>query len=250
MRFDLVSFMHIPRFYISEPLAVTDTYLLPQEAAHHALRVLRLQVGDHIQLFDGTGVQYPATIQSVDGRQCQVSIVEASRPVVEPALSIHLGQALLPADKMDWLIQKSVELGVSRVTPLKMKRCVVQLDQERGEKKRHHWQGVMVAAAEQSGRVRVPVTEAPQTLLEWIGALPAALPRYLLDPAVSGSAPLGPQDAVALVIGPEGGFDDEERRQLRAADFRSVRLGPRVLRSETAALAALTAFQLWCGDFK
>jgi 16S rRNA (uracil1498-N3)-methyltransferase len=244
--------MHTPRFYVPVPLAAGDSCPLPESVAHHALRVLRLRVGDAIQVFNGSGVQHSANIEHVQGGACSVRLAEAEYPKVESELEITLGQGLSQSDKFDWVLQKAVELGVKRIVPLQMKRSIVRLDQERALKKRAHWQGVVVGAAEQSGRVTVPEVQDLKNMEEWIATLPPEALRVRLAPENKSSfASLRlPPQGVILVVGPEGGFDPMEIQQLEAANFISVSLGPRILRTETAALAAIASLQSWFGDFR
>jgi 16S rRNA (uracil1498-N3)-methyltransferase len=245
--------MHTPRFYVPVPMAAGAQFSLSSSASHHAIRVLRLRVRDSIQLFDGSGVEYPASIESIDAGICVVRLGEAVFPKVESPIHIHLGQGLSQADKFDLVLQKAVELGVMVIDPIQMKRSIVRLDPDRAQKKREHWNGVVISAAEQSGRVKVPQVGVPaQTLEKWLTHLPSGLLRVRLAPEVKrGFADLPPPNAgIILVVGPEGGFDPAEIQLLEAAQFVSVSLGPRVLRTETAALAAIASLQSWFGDFR
>lgn len=246
----LVTRMHIARFFIGSALMSMEDFLLPPEAAHHATRVLRLSVGDEIELFDGSGLQYPGRIQKIEGGRCWVTVGSAVTPAVESALSIHLGQALLPSDKFDWVLQKSVELGVTEITPLEMRRSIVKIGASREDKKKAHWEGVVRAAAEQCGRVKLPALHQPKRLESWVTGLPQNTRRFVLDPRAKDAPLLEGLEHIAIVIGPEGGFEASEEAFLQTAGFEAIRLGPRVLRAETAALAAITAFQSWCGDFR
>jgi len=245
--------MHIPRFYVPVPMASGEQVSLPAAAAHHAVRVLRLRPGDAIQLFDGTGVEYPARIEQTEGTQCVVHLGEGVFPKVESPIQIRLGQGLSQTDKFDFVLQKSVELGVSQIDPIQMTRSIVKLDSQRAQKKLEHWKGVVVAAVEQSGRVKVPmVNPTYQNLENWLSALTEEALKVRLAPEskTSFSDLQWSNSQVILVVGPEGGFGPQEIDLLEAAQFVSVSLGPRVLRTETAALAAIASLQAWFGDFR
>ncbi len=244
--------MHIPRFFSSEPPLIETPWLLPAAAGHHAVRVLRLAVGAPVQVFDGSGRQHSGRVTAIERERCWVSLAAAELPQVESPLPIRLGQGLAAADKFDLVLQKAVELGVSAVAPLALRRSVVKLDAQRAERRLQHWQGVITAACEQCGRVRMPELAPVQGLGEWLAGLPAEPLRLQLTPEGPGQVAGLPVPAagVILVVGPEGGFDPAEAAQLAASGFLGVRLGPRVLRTETAALAALAALQAWHGDFR
>ena len=244
--------MHTPRFHCPLVLAEGVPVALPPASAHHAVRVLRLASGTPVLLFDGTGAEYPAVL-NVTGKDSATVLPGAPQfPEVEAPFPVWLGQGLSQADKFDLVLQKSVELGVSAITPLALQRSVVRLDDERAAKRRVHWQGVVVAACEQCGRVRLPDLHGQHTLAAWIATLPAQALRLRLDPAARADVAAQPLPAagVVLAVGPEGGFDPAEAALLDAAGFQGVRLGPRILRTETAALAALAALQAWHGDFR
>ncbi|MDE3009782.1 MAG: 16S rRNA (uracil(1498)-N(3))-methyltransferase [Pseudomonadota bacterium] len=244
--------MHIPRFFCPVTPTLGAPWPLPPAASHHAVRVLRLAPGAQVQVFDGSGRQFAGTVTAVEREQCWLKLLAPEQPAVESALAITLGQGLSAADKFDWALQKAVELGVARIDPLALRRSVVRLDGERATRRLQHWQGVVVAACEQCGRVRVPPVGALQGLEAWLAALPTEGLRLCLAP----DAPLDvaalavPPAGVILAVGPEGGFDPAEADRLAAAGFRGVRLGPRVLRTETAALAAIAALQAWHGDYR
>jgi len=244
--------MHTPRFYVPVPMATGEQLSLPSPAAHHAVRVLRLRVGDAVQVFDGSGAQYAACIDLIEGGACLLRLGEGIFPKVESAIPIRLGQGLTQNDKFDWVIQKAVELGVAYIDPIQMTRSIVRLDKERAQKKQDHWQGVVIGAAEQSGRVKIPHVASLRNLEKWIDDLPLGPLRVRLAPDVKNSfADVDPtSQGIVLVVGPEGGFDPAEINQLEAANFVSVSLGPRVLRTETAALAAIASLQSWFGDFR
>jgi 16S rRNA (uracil1498-N3)-methyltransferase len=241
----------IPRFFCSQPIKVGATMELPQEAAHHALRVLRLRQGAAIVLFDGTGGEYRASLFE-EGRRMSARI-EAFDPIErESPLTVTLAQALPYGDKMDWIIEKAVELGVSAIVPLLAERSVVRLAGERAAKRVAHLNAVARAACEQCGRNRVPAVEAIAPLGAFLAASVAqGAQRLVLTPGGTRSlAALAPSaQGVVLLAGPEGGWSDAEMAAFRACGWRELTLGPRILRSETAGPAALAALQTRWGDF-
>jgi 16S rRNA (uracil1498-N3)-methyltransferase len=233
----------MPRFYIDAPLATGQIVELPPEVAHH-IHVVRLAPGDPLTLFDGSGGQYEAVLADVGKKRATAEVRAFDPREVELPYPVTLAQALPEGAKMDWIVEKAVELGVAAVQPLAARRCVVRLSAERAEKKLAHWRAVVVAAAEQSGRNRLARVDEPAELKEWL-ARPAEGPRLLLSPRATQSLPdwarataPGP---VTVLIGPEGGFTDEEEDAAQAAGAIAVSLGPRVLRTETAGLALLAA---------
>jgi 16S rRNA (uracil1498-N3)-methyltransferase len=219
------------------------------EAAQHVSRSLRLKVGDSIVVFDGRGGEYEATLQRIENGRVDVKVGAFRDVEREGALRVGLVQGLPEADKMDWIIQKSVELGVAWIQPIVCDRSVVRLSGERAAKRAAHWQRVAVAACEQSGRNLVPEVRPVLTFQQWI-AEPAAGARWLLQP---GAEPLAerarPEGPFELVTGPEGGFSEREL-DIAASRSQGVSLGPRVLRTETAPLAALAAINALWGDFR
>jgi 16S rRNA (uracil1498-N3)-methyltransferase len=233
----------------ASPLTVGALLQLDDDAANHVGRVLRMQVGQTLQLFNGDGNNYDATIVQVDKRQLQVHIDAVMSNYNEAPVAIHLGQGISRGERMDFVLQKSVELGVNAITPLFTERCGVKLAADRLDKKHQQWQKIVIAACEQSGRSVVPVVHQPQSLGGWLASLPSAL-RLTLDPHAA--TPLRQHVAAAkriqLLIGPEGGLSDTEVNQANTHEFTPVRLGPRVLRTETAALAALSVIQYQFGD--
>jgi len=255
----------ISRFYCPDAPGVCANgcaVILPPEAAHHALKVLRLRVGAELVLFDGTGGEYPGRIVEVgrnagnDGQQVHVAL-DAWRDVErEPPLAVTLAQALPTGDKMDWVAQKAVELGVTAIQPLQSKRSVVRLAGKRADKRVGHWQQVAIAACEQCGRNRVPnimpIMELPQYLAQLSND--DAESRLLLAPdggiqlsALAAQADMAGK-RLTLLIGPEGGFDQGEEQLAKLSGFRPISLGPRILRTETAGLAALAAIMTLWGD--
>jgi 16S rRNA (uracil1498-N3)-methyltransferase len=244
--------MSAPRFYCSPPLAFGDTLDLPPEAAHHANRVLRLRVNDPVQVFDGEGNALDAVISEISGKRVILCKLRPCPAEPQPLLRIVLAQAMCGSEKMDWVVQKATELGVAEIQPVQTQRSVAKLSSERAEKRTEHWRSVIIAACEQCGRNTLPQAHAPQELSAWLAQMrdmPGA--KFILHP--EGASTLHhqsrPQGCVTLLIGPEGGFDANEVLMAQQAGFISILLGPRVLRTETAALAGITTLQTLWGDF-
>lgn len=241
----------VPRFYVAAGLAPGASVELPPEAAHHAVRVLRLGDGDEVVLFDGRGGEWRARLQR-SGPAMRAVLDAFDADDREPPLAVTLVQGLPAADKMDWIVQKCTELGVGAVRPVAARRSVVRLSGERMERRVQHWQQVAVAACEQCGRNRVPEVAPLVDLPHYLGmAARAGETRLLLMPGaeIALSQMEKPSGGVTLMIGPEGGFEDGEVRAALAAGFRPVSLGPRVLRTETAGAAMLAALMARWGDF-
>jgi 16S rRNA (uracil1498-N3)-methyltransferase len=242
----------MPRFYCPQPLLAGSIVDLPETVAHH-LHVVRQQAGDELVLFNGEGGQARARLTEIGKRRASAEIVAVEAVDVELPYSITLAQGLPEgSNKMDWIVEKAVELGVSRIQPLAAARSVVKLSGERAEKRQAHWQGVIVAASEQSGRNRLAVLSPLQDFGRYI-AQPAEGPRILLSPratqSLAGWARANPPQAVTLLIGPEGGFSAEEEDAAIARGALALAMGPRVLRTETAGLAALATLNaVWAGD--
>ena len=239
------------REYIDAPLAVGAKVELPEAAAAHLLRVLRLGVGDGCVLFNGDGFDYDCRLTAAGKRAGEAEVL-AARPVGnESALRIVLLQGVARGEKMDWILQKATELGVAAFVPVSSERSEVRLDAERARKRLAHWQGVVASACGQSGRAVVPPVAAPATLADAVAALPADALKLTLDPAAD-SAVRGLADpggrSVVVAIGPEGGWSPRDRATLAGAGFEGLRLGPRILRTETAGLAAIAALQARFGD--
>ncbi|WP_019674674.1 16S rRNA (uracil(1498)-N(3))-methyltransferase [Arsukibacterium perlucidum] len=240
--------MRIPRIYTPQALAANHSLQLDNDAANHVGRVLRMQAGQALQLFNGDGNNYPATITEVSKKQLTVNISDAQANPVESPLSIHLGQAISRGDRMDFAIQKAVELGVTEITPLFTERCGVKLDGERLSKRNEQWQKIAISACEQSGRSVIPVVHPAINLDQWLAQSTNSL-QLTLDPRASATIKtLTASQHIRLVIGPEGGFTDIEVAATSLAGFTGIQLGPRVLRTETAALSAISALQLQFGD--
>lgn len=223
---------------------------LPPAAGVHLAKVLRVRSGDELVVFSGDGCEYPASVESVRGNRVAVAIGEARALDRESPLAVTLVQCMARADRMDVIVQKATELGVARIVPVQSRRGVVRLDAAQAESKAAHWRAIVVNACEQCGRNRLPAVEAPRRLLDYLGALPAGGERLLLEPGAEArhAAPIGAE--VTVAIGPEGGLDEEEIAAFRLAGFQTMRLGPRVLRTETAAIAALAYLQGRYGDLR
>jgi 16S rRNA (uracil1498-N3)-methyltransferase len=247
--------MAAPRFFVSialGPTAVGQECALPDGAAHHALRVLRLAVGDALTLFTGTGGELAATLVRADKRQAWVRLDRFDPIEREAPLAITLAQGIAANDAMDYAVRKAVELGVAAIQPLVTARSARFPDDARGDKRLAHWRQIAVAACEQCGRNRVPPVHEVATLAGWLGARPEGRPGLMLAPQAPAAlpawpAPTGPFD---LLVGPEGGVTDEEFARAARAGLTAVRLGPRVLRTETAGTAALAALHALWGDFR
>lgn len=241
--------MRVPRIYHPEIIENLGIIPLGEDAAGHVGRVLRMKLGQEILLFDGTNAQFPAKIVELTKKSVLVEVMERVEQSIESPLDIHLGQVVSRGDKMEFTIQKSVELGVNTITPLISDRCGVKLDTKRFEKKRLQWQKIAIAACEQSGRNRVPVIRPIMQLEEWCCENDDCL-KLNLHPRANYSINTlpTPVNKVRLLIGPEGGLSSEEIAMTEVYQFEETLLGPRVLRTETAALTAITALQVRFGD--
>ena len=242
--------MTIPRIHCEHKLGPGAQFTLDADAAQHVAKSLRLKAGDALVVFDGRGGEYEATIQRIDRDRVDVKVGGLTAAERESHLAIGLVQGLPEADKMDWIIQKATELGIAWLQPVTCERSVVRLSGERAARREAHWRRVAVAAAEQSGRTRVPEVRPNLNFMSWL-AVPADTPRWMLLP---GAAPLASQaeapSPLELVVGPEGGFSERERDLLLARGAIPLSLGPRVLRTETAPVAALAAIHALWGDFR
>ena len=241
-----------PRFHVAGPLAqsmVGDTLELPESVAHHAVRVVRLVAGDALVLFDGLGGEYAARIASVHKRGVQVRVERFDPVERESPLKVTLVQAIVANDAMDYAVRKSVELGVATIAPVITARSAPFPADTRGEKRHAHWEQIVIAACEQCGRNRVPAVLPVCKLAEW---QPEGIPAFVCAPG--GEAPLlarpHPGTECAVLVGPEGGFAPEEIARLVRNGAARVALGPRVLRTETAAVAALALVQALWGDLR
>lgn len=242
----------VPRFYCEAPLAIGMQRELPSEAGHHAARVLRMKVGDPVRVFCGDDLQWDSVIVRIERERVSVRLTQSRQVSVEPPFHIALAQGMSSREKMDLTLQKATELGVSEIFPVVTSKSVVKLDEDRADRRVGHWQGIVAAACEQCGRNVVPVVHRVLRFEQWITTLPPADGelRLLLSPASERRLrDLAPPQRVLLLVGPEGGLTAEERRIAERFGFTPVVLGPRVLRTETAALAAVAAMHALWGDF-
>jgi 16S rRNA (uracil1498-N3)-methyltransferase len=239
------------RVFVDQPLEPHSESMLPEAAAHHVARVLRMKTGEPLILFDGRGGQYTAVIARIDGRRVRVDVGAHHAVERESPLRITLAQGISRGKRMDYTLQKAVELGVNRIVPLLTEHSQVRL--EAGDKissRLDHWRGIVIAACEQSGRNRLPEIDNPLDLMDWLAGDSAGGTCLLLDPEAEQrlrDLP-APEEKISLLAGPEGGFSPGEREVALAAGCVAVGLGPRVLRTETAAPAAITACQSLWGD--
>ena len=222
---------------------------MPEAAARHAVTVLRLQVGDALDLFNGTGGEYRAILVAVNKHAARVRVVEFSAHERESPLALTLALGISAGERMDYSLQKATELGVSSIAPLATERSVVKLAGDRADKRLRHWQNVVIAACEQCGRNRVPAVAPVQTLYAYLARVDGHARLLLLSPdAATPLKAVARSAAAVLLVGAEGGFSPAEQEAARASGFLAVRLGPRILRTETAPVAALAALQTLWGD--
>ena len=243
--------MRVTRIHVDAVLAVGISVALPEAAAIHLLRVLRLQAGDACVLFNGDGCDYSARITAIDRRQVRVEVESMQSLDNESPLRIVLLQALARGDKMDWILQKATELGVYAIMPVMSERSEVKLDAERSGKRASHWRNVIVSACEQSGRATVPSIAIASSLEQALKVLPEGSQRLLLAPSAPrglGGLAVSRHCLQVLAIGPEGGWSARDIMLLTSAGFAEVRLGPRILRTETAGIAAISVLQSLFGD--
>ncbi len=245
--------MGAPRFISTialTPELAGHTIELDLASAHHATRVLRLAVGDALTLFDGTGGEYAATLVRADKRGAAIR-VERFLPVErESPLALTLAQGIVASDAMDSAVRKATELGVTAIQPLITARSAPMGDGVRGDKRVAHWRHIAAAAAEQSGRNRIPDVAAPRAFAEWLAAWPGSGIVLLPDAVTALAAIAPPAPPLAVVIGPEGGFDGRESAAAKGRGFEALKLGPRVLRADTAAAAAIAVVQAAWGDWR
>ncbi len=240
----------MPRFYC--PLPESDRYSLPADAAHHASRVLRLRAGDAVQIFDGIGHECHGVIDEISGKQVFITDIRRVDTDRESSLKTILAQGLSSSEKMDWVIQKATELGVTEIQPLATERSVAKLSPERAAKRTEHWQQITISACEQCGRNVLPLIHPPLEITAWLQQMKGSEhTRYILLPEGSKSLKEQPkpQGAAVLLIGAEGGFTQAESDTALLCGFTPIRLGARVMRTETAAVAGLAALQTLWGDF-
>lgn len=245
--------MSVIRLYVNTPIVAGQAVVLDDARARYVSRVLRRRTGDDIVLFDGSGSEYLGTITSLGRNAATIDVTDEVEAKRESPLQVHLLQGISRGDRMDHVVQKTTELGVVRITPVLTEYSVVKLTSERAEKRAHHWRGIVASACEQSGRNILPVVDEPVALRDALGGFvgqPGT--RIFLDPrGAAGPLACPPADEqLVLLIGPEGGFSAEECELAGAAGFAATKFGPRILRTETAAVAALAVLQSHFGDLR
>lgn len=243
--------MRQTRLYLEGEYDSGSELEIDAQRTHYLSRVLRLRVGDTIVIFNGTGAQFSASITALQRSRGRLVVHDALAAATESGFKLHLAQGISRGERMDFVVQKATELGVKRITPLLTEHGVVKLAAERAEKRRQHWRQVATSACEQSGRLRLPLVDAPVRLDTWLTdkAQRADIDILLKPGATESLASIDvPGTKVCLLVGPEGGFSNAEYEMMEAVGFRAVSFGPRVLRTETAAIAALAVLQARCGD--
>jgi 16S rRNA (uracil1498-N3)-methyltransferase len=240
--------MRLSRLYCESDLSADAVLTLADDHAHYLGKVLRVKPGHKLALFNGRDGEFTAEIISVSKRDIEIKLASTSTRLPEHLLPVHIGLGLSRGERMDYAIQKATELGVTQITPLFTEFSEVRLDSERADKRTAHWQKVASSASEQCGRCTVPVITNPVAIKEWLGTVPAGQ-GYMLDHTGTHGFTGERPEQVYLLIGPEGGTSDGEKTLAVLHGFSTVRLGPRVLRTETAPVVALTALQLQWGDF-
>lgn len=239
--------MRVSRVHVAQSLTAHATLTLTETLAHYLATVLRVRVGQPVRVFNSDDGEFAGQIVAIARHQVTVQLGDAIAVTTNPRRAIHLGLALARGERMDWAIQKATELGVGEVTPLITEHCEVRLDSERVTSRVQHWQRIAVSASEQCGRTRIPVIHEPQGLTRWFAAQPQGV---LLDH--SGDPGLGElafEGSLVVMTGPEGGWSAAEVQAARDAHYRIARLGPRILRAETAPVVALALIQAAVGDF-
>ncbi len=241
--------MRIPRVYLDQEICVDNIYTIENDAAHHLINVLRVKQDQPLVLFNGDGNEYSAQINDVLKRKLVINVDAKLALTVESTLPIHLGQGIAKGDRMEMVLQKATELGVTDITPVITERCNVKLSDERWAKKSAQWQKIIIGACEQSGRNILPILHDPVTLSQWCKQSTQQY-RITFDPHASQHLQALPinQHGVRLLIGPEGGFTESETYNAEQTGFNTVKIGPRVLRTETAAIASIAIIQAQYGD--
>ena len=242
--------MRNPRIYFPQPMNAGAMVELTDSAANHVGKVLRMKPQEPLILFDGEGSAYQGSIESISKKNVMVMIEHRIEAAVESPLSIHLGQSLSRGERMDYAIQKATEMGVTDITPLFSERCEVKLNKDRQEKRLRHWQQVAISACEQCGRNRVPVIHSAVSVDEWMAQQPSELKFVLHHRTDRKLEGYEQPDSVSLLIGPEGGLTADEIDRAEQSGFNALALGPRVLRTETAPVSAITLMQYLWGDLR
>lgn len=241
--------MRISRLYYAGSLNSGSDLFLDEASAHYLRTVLRLKKSAELFVFNGAGGEFHAQVSEINRKQVVLNIKQKYDTDLESAFNIHFGLAVSRSDRMDWALQKAVELGVQSITPVITERCVVQFKNEKEQQKMRHWQKIVQHAAEQSGRTKVPEIFSVCELQTWLPEQ-QGLCVFLEPSATNSLSNLTPQEnKITLLSGPEGGFTEMEKQVVYATGFDAVKLGSRILRTETAALAAISAVQTLWGDF-
>jgi 16S rRNA (uracil1498-N3)-methyltransferase len=244
--------MRTPRLYIPEMAASGEIVTVTGQTAHHVIQVLRLRPGATLRVFNGKGVEREAVLLDGTRAKLRLEVGRCIETIAETSLSITLAQGIARNDRMDFILQKSVELGVSRIQPLWMQRSQTRVSGERLAKRLGHWQGVIISACEQCGRSTLPELYLPEEYNNWVTGPERSSLRLMLQPdsaqTLHGLSP--PAGDVVIIVGPEGGLNSEEQRLADASGYTGIRLGQRILRTETAALSALAGMQTLWGDFR
>lgn len=239
--------MRVPRIYLDQTLDSGNTIQLSTEAYRHVVNVLRLREKDKLIIFNSQGLEFKAYIEKIEKKQTSITIEQPLENNTTSPLHIELGLSLIKNDKLDFALQKSVELGVSSITPLSADRSTIKLDSKRELKRQAHWQGIIQSACEQSGRNFLPELNALQKISSWLES--SSTPGIIFEPRATISlTELSPGKKIRIIIGPEGGFSKNELEEITQHQFELVKLGPRILRAETAAITAIAALQLLWGD--
>lgn len=241
--------MRVPRIFQEGPLQAHQRLLLDGDATRRLMSVLGLKTGDKLILFNGDGLEYPSIISQVTHHKLEVEIKDCIDKNVESPLDIHLGQVISKGERMDYTLQKATELGATSITPLFSTRSEVRLKGEREERKMIHWQKILVSACEQCGRNRIPTLYSPQTVEVWVHRVSDYQTKLLLDHRSQNSlkdiSVMGP---IALLIGPEGGLTFQEKQYAEQKGFQGIKMGSRILRTETAGVVAIALLQYLSGD--
>lgn len=242
--------MRIPRIYTNQPINTGNNIQLDEHAFQHAIKVLRLRENAEITLFNGSGGEYNATLCEVSRKNALAHITGFNNKCTESSLSIHLALGISKGERMDFAIQKAVELGVTEITPLYTERCVVNLDTKREAKRLQHWQGIIISACEQSGRNQLATLHTPIDIRHNFSKLPDYKLKLTLSPYATQNLKQikKPDGDVLVLIGPEGGLSKQEVQTAIQHGFESVRMGPRILRTETAAITTISTIQMLWGD--
>ena len=241
--------MRIPRIYLPAQLKSGQSVELTEHAFQHAIKVLRLKQDAKLILFDGLGAEHFAAVETINKKNASVIITDAIQSKSESNLSIHLGLGISKGERMDFAIQKTVELGVTEITPLFTDFCVVNLNEKRIQKRLQHWQGIIISACEQSGRTVLPTLNTTTTLIKWAESRNEICVVFNPEATTTLKDITLENNFINLLIGPEGGLSTKEISELeKKKDFHAIKFGPRILRTETAAVSSITAIQLLWGD--